>query len=232
MNVAFGIGLAVVVVFAYYHRLGEPGGENIFCKLPGQIYQGVLTFGIGFLGGSMFYVLLALGWTAYHVGYSDRMQKMKVSVFQLPAGIFNVISRFMLKVCFVATALYLLGVSRLYVQEYMQHEGLNPKLGGLPIFFGIFIFAYFVVTQLSVHDAMRKAKNRELSKLAPTIEKRFELTVEDPHKDNIDRLRDLFELQRTLAKSPSWDFGWKELIPIFGTVLVPLIVLLVENLPG
>ena len=127
---------------------------------------------------------------------------------------------------FVAALTYILGVSPVFFS--LIKTGILNK--SLIIFFGTFILLYFIVPQINIHKTLLKLKRERLGALVKQIDDTFDEVAENPTPTNINQLRELFDLQHVVNGKRSWSFGTTELLVLFGTVLVPLILFAIECL--
>lgn len=214
-NITIGIILGLAVVFVNFR------GGMVFKSIIGQIFQGVLFFSIGLTGGSMFYVLIALAYSCYKLGSGDLV---KVSILEPRTGRTKLIPRFILRVCYVAILVYILGVC---IVPCIPHR-LGRIQVGIPIGFGFFVLAYFIFSQFGMHRVIREAKMKRLDVLLPQIERSFDQVVENPSTENLSRLRDLFQLQTIINAKQTWGVGWREFLALFASIVVPFLVCLLQ----
>jgi len=169
----------------------------------------------------MFYVLIALAYSCYKLGSGDLV---KVSILEPRTGRTKLIPRFILRVCYVAILVYILGVC---IVPCIPHT-LGRMQVGIPIGFGLFVLAYFIFSQFGMHRVIREAKMKRLDVLLPQIERSFDEVVENPSTENLSRLRDLFQLQTIINAKQTWGVGWREFLALFASIVVPFLVCLLQ----
>ena len=100
----------------------------------------------------------------------------------------------------------------------------------LPTAAGAFIILYFIVPQINIHKTLVGVKHQRLKALVEQLDHTFDLVASEPSPENINRLRDLFQLQDIVNGKRSWAFGMGELLMLIGSVLVPLLLFMVDYL--
>jgi hypothetical protein len=212
-KINLGLGFILVLIVVSISFLGG----MVFRTIPGLILHGMLFFLIGLTGGSLLYVILALGLFSHRLG---KTRIMRISVFCTRTKSIKAISIFMLQVCLIVVLVYLLGIC---LMPFIKHKQ-GPIQIGFPVGFGIFLFAYFIFSQWSIHCVIRDAKLQKLEALVPTMEECFDAVSQDLSRENLARLSELFELQRNIYARPSWGFGAQEMIALLSSIIVPIII--------
>ena len=96
------------------------------------------------------------------------------------------------------------------------------------ITFGIFFMLYFIIPQWNVHKTLIKLKQKRLRKLVKQVDSTFDKVAQNPTRENIQQLRSLFEVQQVVNGKSPWSFGITELLVLLGSVIVPLIILIID----
>lgn len=218
-NIYSGIVLAVVCLASIHFSdgLGEGG--------VGRTYNEILIGIVGFLGGTMLWTMIGIARMTSSLGTSVRI---RASIFDSQTSTLRIASGIVWRVAITAAFVYLLGVSLYPVCEIE----LKGSIYFIIVGFGIFVFMYFIAPQANIHKTLTDLKRERLRVLVLQIDKTFDRVAVDPTVDNIGQLRDLFNLQKTLNGKAAWAFGTKELLTLLGSVMVPLVVILVNRLLG
>ncbi len=58
----------------------------------------------------------------------------------------------------------------------------------------------------------------------------FELVAKDPTPDNVKKLKEMNEFSSLILKIPSWPFDTKSLLSVLGTIVIPVIIILIQFL--
>ena len=66
--------------------------------------------------------------------------------------------------------------------------------------------------------------------ISKKIQNMFELSCLEPTQENVNNLKVVYKFGTLISKLPEWTFDIKMLISISGTIIVPVIVILLENL--
>jgi hypothetical protein len=216
-NLICGFLLAVLCVL-----FGAQSTASLFSTLPGILYSYLTSFFTGFLSGSMLWTMIGFARLTSSLG---RDVKIKPSIFDSETSALRTASSVMWKVSVTASMVYLLGISIYY---FCSLE-LNVAMMFILLGFGIFIVLYFIIPQMNIHKILMKLKRGKLKSLIFQIDKVFDKVAIDPSQENINQLRELFQLQTVLNGKSVWSFGTKELLILLGSVLVPLIVFLLDH---
>ena len=218
-NVYSGVLLCIVCIVSIYFSGGLGRGNA------GAAFGYVMIGLIGFLGGSMFWTMIGIAKMTSSLGSSV---KIRASIFDSQTSTLKIASGIIWRVAITAAVVYLLGVS--------MYPICGVNLAGtiyvIVIGFGAFIFIYFIAPQVNIHNTLLELKRDRLRVLVVQIDKTFDRVADDPTLDNIGQLRDLFNLQKTLNGKAAWAFGTKELLSLLGSVLIPLIVIVINRLLG
>lgn len=218
-NIYAGIILASICIV-----LGAQSSAPLFNSKPGIVYYYTLylSFIIGFLGGSMFWTMLSIARLMSSLG---RDVNIRPSIFDSETSVLRAASSVLLKVSLVASLVYILGVSKYYFCSV--ELGKNPFI--IVSSFGVFIILYFILPQMNIHKTLIILKRSRLKILVSKIDNAFDSVAENPTSENINQLRELFDLQKVLNGKKSWSFGTRELLLLLGSVLVPLLLFVMER---
>jgi hypothetical protein len=90
------------------------------------------------------------------------------------------------------------------------------------------IFCFFLLPQIGIHRIMAAEKEQRLHSFSHHLEKALEKSLSDPSLENMQRLKELFDLQEHLKKMNEWPFNVNTLWQLITALLIPLILALLE----
>ncbi|MDY7000687.1 MAG: hypothetical protein SVS15_02750 [Thermodesulfobacteriota bacterium] len=212
-NIFVGVGLGCLI--------GVTSAE-VLTSTPGKIYVYLSNFIIGFLGGSMLWAMLGIARLMLSLG---RDVKIKLSIFDTAASPLRAASIILLKISLSAVLVYIIGISICFLCE------LELKIVNVIIiyFFGLFIVLYFIIPQINIHKTLVRIKQNRIKKLVVQIEDVFDNVATNPTDQNINKLRELFHLQKVVNGKKSWSFGIGELLILVGSIIIPLTIFIITN---
>jgi flagellar motor component MotA len=89
--------------------------------------------------------------------------------------------------------------------------------GGLTLIFG-----FFILPQVGVHRIMASEKTRRLTSFTHYLEEAMERSLQDPSSENMQRLKELFELQAHLVGMNDWPFNTNTVWQLITALLIPI----------
>lgn len=92
----------------------------------------------------------------------------------------------------------------------------------------LMIFAFFIVPQIGVHRIMTHEKNQRLIAFAVHLEDAMERSLKDPTSQNMQRLKELLDLQAHLRGMNEWPFNTSSLWQLITALLIPVILAMLE----
>jgi len=222
-------GVAFGVLLAYINH----GLADDFSSHAGKAYVYLMNFVIGLTGGSMFCTMVGIARMMSALG---KDVSIRPSVFDTKTSPLRMAIAALWKVALVAALVYALGISSLLLcYSKIQTGGVTLADNKIPLgtlilsgVFGIFIVGYFIRPQLNVHKTLSRLKSQKLQALIGQIETAFDNVAREPTAANIRQLRDLFDLQVIVNGKASWAFGCKELLLLIGSVVIPVLVVLIK----
>jgi len=213
-----GVALAGLCLMSGYSGDFWVGFKN----LPTITFR-IIMVTIGFLGGGMFYAMIRI---ALMVNKMGELGAIKVSVYQHPLTSVKSVGILLSKIAFTAVGIYLLGM--LYV---FTKTGEHGKLVLLIVgFFGAVVASFFIFPQIKIHQIMSKVKHMRLKKFSIHLEEALEGVTKEPSRENIQRVRELFEVQKSLNEMGEWPFDTRLLLGVVTGVAIPLIVVVLQPL--
>jgi hypothetical protein len=210
------MGALLVVVWRF-----DPPLPHVRDTKLGEVYIYVASFLVGFLGGSMLWAMFRIATLMLPLG---KEVEIRPSVFDSSTSPLRAVSAVLWKVSFTAIAIYVSII--LWLILCANRRGLLTMT--VAITFGIIFMLYFIIPQWNVHKTLLKLKRDRLRKLVKQVDSTFDEVARNPTRDNIQQLRSLFEVQQVVNGKSPWSFGTTELLVLLGSVIVPLIILIIE----
>jgi hypothetical protein len=90
------------------------------------------------------------------------------------------------------------------------------------------IFCFFLLPQVGLHRIMASEKEQRLLSFSHHLESALEKSLKDPSSDNMQRLKELFELQQHLRSLNEWPFDVNTLWQLITALLIPLLLAALE----
>lgn len=92
----------------------------------------------------------------------------------------------------------------------------------------IAIFCFFLLPQVGIHRIMAFEKQQRLLSFANHLEDAMERSLREPTSENMQRLRELFELQAHLRNMNEWPFNVNTLWQLITALLIPMVLAILE----
>lgn len=92
----------------------------------------------------------------------------------------------------------------------------------------LLIFGFFLLPQVGVHRIMAFEKRQRLMTFTTHLEEAMERSLRDPTSENMQRLKELFDLQTHLKSMNEWPFNTNTLWQLITALLIPVIVAVLE----
>lgn len=176
---------------------------------------------VGFLGGAMLYTMFGIGRMMHRLG---KKEHIKVSVYHHPVTSVRAVGRLLTKISLVVVALYIFGISSSLCSESVK----ELKIYVVILVFAVVVTCFFIFPQIKIHQIMARVKHERLSEHCSRVEKALEKVKENPSRGNIEEVRELFEVQRSLKGVGEWPFDTRLLLTVLTGVAVPLMVVLLQ----
>jgi len=209
-------GVLLVVVWWY-----DPPIPHVLESTPGKAYIYAASFLAGFLGGSMLWAMFRIATLMLWLG---KKVEIRPSVFDSSSSPLRAVSAVLWKVSFTAIAIYVSII--LWLILCANSRGVLTMT--VAITFGIIFMLYFIIPQWNIHKTLLKLKQNRLRKLVKQVDSTFDKVTQNPTTENIQQLRSLFDVQRVINGKSPWSFGLTELLVLLGSVIVPLLILIID----
>jgi hypothetical protein len=150
--------------------------------------------------------------------------KVKIAVFQnRQGGILSMGSLFLRMSFSIALANSMIVLTAVF----------SPFSGSWIILFwlgiaGLAVLAFFIIPQYGVHKIMAKEKEQRIEAFAGHLETAMEESLKNPDQSNMQKLRQLFELQHHLTQMNEWPFNYNALWQLITALLIPILLAVVD----
>jgi hypothetical protein len=104
----------------------------------------------------------------------------------------------------------------------------NPFILGWLVVGLMMIFGFFILPQLGVHRIMTHEKNQRLLAFTQHLEDAMEKSLLDPSSANMQRLKELFDLQTHLRSMNEWPFNTNTLWQLITALLIPVVLAIMQ----
>jgi hypothetical protein len=163
--------------------------------------------------------MLRISIMVYKLG---RIDELKVSIYQHPVTSVRAIGKLMSRLALTILIIYIFGMS------YYFGDNPGTLMLFMNLFFGILVLGFFIYPQINVHKMMSKVKHKKLMRFSSYLEESLQAVTEDPSGVHIQRVRELFEIQRSLNGMGEWPFNTKLLLTIITGIGIPVLVVLIQ----
>lgn len=92
----------------------------------------------------------------------------------------------------------------------------------------VLIFCFFLLPQIGIHRIMSNEKEQRILSFSHHLESALEKSLRDPSSENMQRLKELFELQEHLKKMNEWPFNVNTIWQLITALLIPMALALLE----
>lgn len=150
--------------------------------------------------------------------------KIKVSLTQISGRGLQALgsSYFRMSLCIILTFIPL--IIAVIISPLSNNTFILAWLaGGL-----VLIFCFFLLPQVGVHRIMAYEKRQRLMSFTNHLEEAMERSLNNPSSENMQRLKELFDLQTHLKSMNEWPFNTNTLWQLITALLIPVAVALLE----
>lgn len=92
----------------------------------------------------------------------------------------------------------------------------------------LMIFGFFLLPQVGIHRVMVREKSNRMEGFSKHLEEAMEVTLQNPSSENMQRLRELFEVQNHLRSMNEWPFNLASVWQLLTALVIPVMVALAE----
>lgn len=94
----------------------------------------------------------------------------------------------------------------------------------------LLIFGFFLLPQIGIHQVMVREKSNRMAGFSKHLEEAMDRTLTNPSPENMQRLKELFEVQNHLKSMNEWPFDLSSLGQLLTALIIPIMVALAEIL--
>ena len=92
----------------------------------------------------------------------------------------------------------------------------------------LLIFGFFLLPQVGIHRVMAQEKSARLAGFSRHLDEAMEKTLSDPSPENMNRLRELFEVHNHLKAMNEWPFDLTSVWQLLTALVIPILLALAE----
>ncbi len=150
--------------------------------------------------------------------------KIKVSTHQFAGNGLQALGAAFFKMSLSIAVTFLMVVATAIASPYSKDPVVLIWLGMA----ALLIFGFFILPQVGIHQIMAFEKNNRMQAFSTHLEDAMEKSLKDPSSENMQRLRELFELQQHLKSMNEWPFDVNSLWQLISALLIPLALATLE----
>lgn len=216
MSIVFAVcfTVAVNVTVGGAIRQFTPEGTAIYYLRMGYEYVGFFFLGLG-IWALVNVIFIPIGLTKYKIRVSVNQISGR-GLLALGAAYFNM--SLAITITFVPLVVAAI---------------ISPLINDLSILIWLClgtlsIFGFFLFPQIGIHHIMAHEKQQRLMSFAGHLEISLERSLKDPTPENLQHLKELFELQTHLKNMNEWPFNVNTLWQLITALLIPITLGLIE----
>jgi hypothetical protein len=212
----FGAFFSAVVNFTAGDDMNQftPAGTTVYYLRLAYEYIGFFFLGIGI-------------WALINVIYipiSLTQFKIRVSVNQVSGRGLQALGAAYFKMSLAITITFIPLVVAAIISPLMDDLSILIWLAAGTIA----IFGFFLLPQIGIHRIMAYEKHQRLFSFAKHLEDAMERALKEPTSENMQRLKDYFELQTHLKNMNDWPFNVSTLWQLITALFIPVILAILE----
>ncbi len=153
-------------------------------------------------------------------------KKVKVSITQFSGNGLQALGSSFLKMSLSITVSFIFIVAAAMLAPFENNLIVLIWLG----LAALLIFSFFLLPQVGIHRVMVNEKTNRMSSFTWHLEEAMDNTLKDPSAENMQRLKELFEVQRHLKEMNEWPFDLTSLWQLLTALIIPIILAAIEIL--
>lgn len=178
-----------------------------------------ISFGFFFLGIALWALVRAI-----RIPLAFAQLKIKVSTHQFSGSGLQALGGAFFKMSFSIAVTFLLVVVTVITSPYSRNMIVLVWIG----IAALLIFGFFVLPQVGIHQIMANEKNQRMLAFSTHLEEAMQKSLQDPSSENMQRLKELFELQQHLKNMNEWPFDINSVWQLITALLIPLALAAIE----
>jgi len=153
-------------------------------------------------------------------------KKLKVSINQFAGNGLQALGSSYLKMSLAISVSFILIVLTAIAAPFENNMIVLIWLGVA----ALLIFAFFLLPQVGIHRVMVNEKSNRMAGFTQHLEETMDKTLKDPSAENIQRLKELFEVQNHLKGMNEWPFDLTSLWQLLTALIIPILLAAIEIL--
>jgi hypothetical protein len=212
----FGLVFTVVVNITVGHTMNQftPAKTIVYYVRAGYEYAGFFFLGTG-IWALLNVVLIPIALTRY---------KIKVTVNQISGRGLQALGAAYFKMSLAITVTFIPLVLAAILSPLLEDFSILIWLGAGTVA----IFGFFLLPQIGIHRIMAHEKQQRLVSFSAHLEDAMERSLKEPTSENMQRLKDYFELQEHLKNMNEWPFNVSTLWQLITALFIPVILAILE----
>lgn len=152
--------------------------------------------------------------------------KVKVSVSQFSGNGLQALGSSFLKMSLAICVSFLLIAITTIVAPFQYNLIVLIWLG----LAALLIFGFFILPQVGIHRIMRNEKTNRMFSFTRHLEAALDKTLIDPSAENMQHLKELFEVQNHLKGMHEWPFDFNSVWQLLTVLIIPILLAALEIL--
>lgn len=188
----------------------------------------VFYYRVSYLALGFFFLGVAL-WAQLQVTFLPidlTNKKLKVSINQFAGNGLQALGSSYLKMSMAISVSFILIVLTSVITPFENNIIVLIWLGVA----AILIFAFFLLPQVGIHRVMVNEKTNRMAGFTQHLEETMDRTLKDPSAENMQRLKELFEVQNHLKGMNEWPFDLTSIWQLLTALIIPIILAAIEIL--
>jgi hypothetical protein len=215
-SLSSGMLISVGAIASIYPLVRQltPAGEFLF-------YYRLSYLGLGFffLGTSLWALIKVT-----LIPMDLTQMKVKVSITQFSGNGLQALGSSFLKMSLSIAVSFILIVLAAIVAPFENNIIVLIWLG----LAAILIFGFFLLPQVGIHRVMVNEKTNRMSGFTNHLEEAMDRTLKNPSAENMQRLKELFEVQNHLKGMNEWPFDLTSIWQLLTALIIPIILAAIE----
>jgi hypothetical protein len=214
--ILFGGVFTIIVNQTVGHAINQftPENTTVYYVRMAYEYAGFFFLGMG-IWALLNVVLIPIALTRY---------KIKVSVNQVSGRGLQALGAAYFKMSLAITVTFIPLVVAAILSPLLEDLSILIWLGAGTVA----IFGFFLLPQIGIHRIMAYEKQQRLVSFSTHLEDAMERSLKEPTSENMQRLKDYFELQEHLKNMNEWPFNVSTLWQLITALFIPVILAILE----
>lgn len=213
-----GLVISSVAITSIFPLLAQVTPGNYFLLYFRASY---LALGFFFLGISLWALIKV---TLIPMEFTG--MKVKVSINQFSGNGLQALGSTFLKMSLSITVSYIFIVAASVFAPFETNKIVLIWLG----FAALLIFGFFLLPQMGIHRVMVNEKSNRMAGFTHHLEEAMDQTLKNPSAENMQRLKELFEVQNHLKNMNEWPFNLNSIWQLLTALIIPIILAAMEIL--